>query len=505
MEFVTDYLEKTAARLPEKTAFWDEKREISFLQLQTEAQRLGTAVSEKGFFDQPVCIYMEKGVEAIASMLGIIYSGNYYTVIDVTMPETRISKILEVLQPAAVVTDAAHREAFQALASESCMDVIIYEDSVKQEENSELLTGIREKMNGESTMFVLFTSGSTGVPKGVIIQHKAFPPYLTWYEEYFHYTDRDVIGNQTPFYYIMSCPDIYLTIKTGATCYIVPKKSFAFPMMVMNFLKEHHVTIMEWVPSILCTIANFRVLPEVHLDDLRLVLFGGEVMPAKQLNMWRAEYPDVRFYNGYGLTETTEVLSWYEITEDLADDQSIPIGKPVDYLKALILDENDKEVPEGETGELCAAGIAIAGGYYNMPEKTAQVFMDNPLFCAGDDPETRRMYRTGDLVKIDGNGDIIYMGRKDFQIKHMGNRIELGEIEMAVNSLDGMELCCCHYDAARKQIVLFYSGNIDEDTVNEKLGGMLPAYMVPNRIERLEKMPFNINGKIDRAALKERI
>ncbi len=506
---VTDYLEKTADRLPEKIAFCDEKREITFGEIRDESKKAASVIAEKNIFNKPICILMEKSVECINAMLSIVYSGNFYTVLDVDMPEARIQKILEVLSPVAIITNEAHLSAAKDIVANANSlsedSIIVYEDAIKTEIAEEKLLQIREEIDVNSTMFVLFTSGSTGVPKGVIIPHRAFPPYINWYADTFHFDETTIFANQAPFYFIMSCPDIFLTILTGATCHIVPKKAFSFPMVTLNYLKERHVNVLYWVPSVLCMIANFRALPEVHLDDLKHVMFGGEVMPSKQMNMWRKEYPNVQFTNLYGPTETTEMISYYVIDREVSDTESLPIGIPASYIKVILLDENDKEVAPGEIGELCAAGISIADGYYNMPEKTKEVFVKNPVFKEGDDPESIRMYRTGDLAKIDENGDLIYMGRKDFQIKHMGNRIELGEIETAVSALSGIDQNCCLYDTKRSRIVLFYTGTATEDYINEELRNALPVYMIPNRIEKLEKMPFNINGKIDRAALKEQI
>lgn len=510
MKIVTDFLEENAKKYADKKAFIDEKNEITFSQLREKSKKIGTVLAKIGCFQTPVCIFMDKNVDCVVSMLGVIYSGNFYTVLDVNMPEARMHKILSVLNPAAVVTTNAYNEKIVAVLRESGVavrkeNIFNIEDCALFEINQPALDESRGKIDETATMFVLFTSGSTGIPKGVIIKHKAFPAYLAWYRDTLKYDDTTIIANQAPFYFIMSCPDIYLTIMCGATCYIPPKKVFSFPMVTLNYLKEHKVNTIYWVPSVYCQIANLKALPEIHIDGLRMVAFGGEVMPTKQLNMWRREYPDTEFVNLYGPTETTELISYYFVDRDYSDTESLPIGVPVSYIKVMLLDENDNEVPYGEIGELCAVGICIADGYYNMPDKTAEVFVANPTYNDGDDPETKIMYRTGDLARWDETGNLIYMGRKDFQIKHMGNRIELGEIETAASSVIGVERNCCLYDSARSKIVLFYQGTCSEDEVDSGLKALLPEYMIPNRVEKLTVMPYNVNGKIDRVELKKMI
>lgn len=497
IKLVTDYLDRSAETYREKIAFGDENRTETFGEVYDESRKIAAALIERKIFGRPVAVFMDKRVECINAMLGVAYSGNFYTVLDVHMPETRITKILEVLKPEVFVTDAEHKEQAENLIGAG--NVILFEDAVKGVADDAAIADIREKTSPESTLYVLFTSGSTGTPKGVIISHKAVIPYLEWISSEFGIDDTTVFANQTPFYFVMSGLDIYMTIFAGAACHVVPKRIFSFPVMLLNFLKEHKVNTLYWVPSILCLLANFRALPEVHLDELRLVMFGGEVMPSKQLNMWRKEYPDVEFVNQYGPTEMTDIIAFYRVDREIDDNESLPIGRCASHMKILLLDENGKEVPEGEIGELCGTGPSLADGYYNMPEKTAEVFVKNPT-----DPEGQSyMYCTGDLARVDENGDLIYMGRKDFQIKHMGNRIELGEIETAVSSIDGILQNCCLYDMKRSKIVLFYTGSIDEETIDEKLKAMLPEYMIPNRMEKMESMPLNLNGKIDRAALKE--
>lgn len=494
---ITDYLDATVLRLPNKVAFSDEFRSVTFQEVRNEARKVASALVNLGIHKQPVAVFLDKRVECIHSMLGTAYSGNFYTVLDVHMPLSRIEKILSVLQPAAIITDVAHAEQARTFSGGTAL--VLYEDTLPIQPCEETLEHLHQRMLETDVLYVLFTSGSTGTPKGVIISHKAVRAYLEWGAETFPLDETTVFANQTPFYFVMSGFDIYHTIRSGATMYIVPRSLFSFPLPLLEYLKEHRVNTLFWVPSVLCLVANLQALPEVHLPDLRLVMFGGEVMPSKQLNLWRREYPDVTYVNQYGPTELTDICAYYIVDREISDSESLPIGIPCSHMELLLLDENNQEVPEGEIGEICGRGPSVAYGYYNEPEKTREVFVQNPVNTAYEEV----IYRTGDLARYNKHHELIYISRKDFQIKHMGNRIELGEIETATSSLDGVEQNCCLYDTAHSKVVLFYAGTVEPDAVRQALRQLVPEYMVPNRLVKMDALPQNLNGKIDRAALKE--
>ena len=203
------------------------------------------------------------------------------------------------------------------------------------------------------------------------------------------------------------------------------------------------------------------------------------------------------YANLYGPTELTDICTYYVVNRDFKDNETLPIGKPCNNCEAIILDENNNE---SEEGELCIKGSILGLGYYNNKEKTDTTFIQNPL----NKSFIEYIYRTGDIVKYNEYNELIYLSRKDFQIKHMGYRIELGEIETNINALDGITLCACIYDANNKQIVLFYEGNkLKEEDVNKFACEKLVSYMRPNKIIKVSKMPYNANGKIDRVKLKE--
>lgn len=526
---VTYWLDETAARFPDKTAYADENKEITFGQLHVEARAIACELTARGLFKKPVAVFLEKGVDVLVSFMGAAYSCNFYSPIDVDMPGSRVNKILEVLEPAVVITTGALREVFAAydykgefLLLEEVLSTAGLRDKGTERsglQDMEAESGIsydaadvaareaaleaaRKRGIDTDLLYVLFTSGSTGVPKGVTINHRAVIDYIDWVTETFAITEKDSFGNQAPFYFDNSILDIYSTLKTGATTYIIPKTLFAQPVPLLEYLKEKKINTIFWVPSALIVVAKLKAFKNVDLSDtLRRVLFCGEVMPNKQLNVWRKFLPDVQYANLYGPTEITDACTYYIVDREFSDEEPLPIGFPMPNTDILVLNEKNELVTGEEPGELCVRGTSLSMGYYKNPEKTREAFVQNPL----NEAVPEMIYRTGDVVKYNGCGEIIYLSRKDFQIKHMGHRIELGEIETAVSSLPEISLNCCLYDEKRQKIVLFVEEELDKTYINEKISHLVPEYMLPNKVIRVEKMPINANGKIDRVKLKEYI
>lgn len=495
---VTYWLDKSADKFPDKPAFVDENKTVTFSKLRQQAMALATQMIRKGLFKRPVVVYLEKGVDVLVSFMGAAYSCNFYSPIDIDMPVSRVNKILEVLQPSLVVTTAALQDAFKSYNYEG--DYLIFEEASALPADKQAIDATRGRGIDTDLLYVLFTSGSTGVPKGVTINHRSVIDYIDWVTETFEITQQDSFGNQAPFYFDNSILDIYSTIKTGATTYIIPKNLFVQPVPLLEYLKEKKINTIFWVPSALIVVAKLKAFRNVDLSDtLQRVLFCGEVMPNKQLNIWRKFLPDVLYANLYGPTEITDACTYYIVEREFADDEPLPIGIPMANTDILILNDKDEPVSGDEVGELCVRGTSLSMGYYNNPEKTREAFVQNPLnLCV---PET--IYRTGDLVKYNDYGEIVYLSRKDFQIKHMGHRIELGEIETAVSSLPEIALCCCLYDEKRQKIVLFIEEELDKAYINGQISRLVPEYMLPNKVVTLQKMPINANGKIDRVKLKE--
>lgn len=501
---VTYWLDETAERFPDKTAYADEKKEITFGELRERARDIACELAQRGLFKKPVAVFLEKGVDVLVSFMGAAYSCNFYSPIDVDMPGSRVNKILEVLDPAVVITTASLKEVFSSYDYRGTFILLEEVTAARGQDDGreEKLEAARRRGIDTDLLYVLFTSGSTGVPKGVTINHRAVIDYIDWVTETFGITEKDSFGNQAPFYFDNSILDIYSALKTGATTYIIPKTLFAQPVPLLEYLKEKGINTIFWVPSALIVVAKLKAFRNVDLSDtLKRVLFCGEVMPNKQLNVWRKFLPNVQYANLYGPTEITDACTYYIVDREFSDEEPLPIGFPMPNTDILVLNEKDEPVTGEEPGELCVRGTSLSMGYYKNPEKTSEAFVQNPLNRAV--PEL--IYRTGDVVKYNERGEIIYLSRKDFQIKHMGHRIELGEIETAVSSLEEISLCCCLYDEERKKIVLFIEETLEKAYINERISRLVPEYMLPDKVITVEKMPINANGKIDRVKLKEYI
>jgi acyl-CoA synthetase (AMP-forming)/AMP-acid ligase II len=247
-------------------------------------------------------------------------------------------------------------------------------------------------------------------------------------------------------------------------------------------------------------ISAFGALEKEVPKFLHTIAFGSEVFPIKQYNLWKKHLPDARFINLYGPTEATGMSCYYEVNREFGLDEMIPIGRPFRNTEILLLDENNQIPKQGEAGEICIRGTSLTLGYYNNFEKTGEVFVQNPLNSAY--PEL--IYRTGDLGRYNEYGELMFVSRRDNQIKHMGHRIELGEIETAANQMDQLKSACCIFDPEKKKIVLYYVGDIMPSEAAGYLKEKLPRYMIPNVFEALERMPLTANGKINRTLLKEK-
>lgn len=491
---VIEYLQESVRKFPDKAAVVDEHSTLTYRDLDQKARRIANIIHTRcmGAVNRPIAVYMEKSADCLAVFMGVVYSGNFYSPMDVRSPRERTGKILSVLRPAAVVTDGRRQAEFP------CETIDLSELDMESAPPAPI--NAFRKILDVDPLYVIFTSGSTGQPKGVTISHRSVIDFAEWTAKQFDFSEKTIFGNQAPFYFDNSILDIYSTLRNGGTMVIIPEQMFLFTGKLLDYINLERINTIFWVPSALISVANSGLLEHSNLAMLQKVLFCGEVMPNKQLNIWRRRYPDLLYANLYGPTEITDVCTFYIIDRAFEDDEPLPIGRPCKNTEVLILDEMDKPAGPGETGELCIRGIGVSLGYYGDKNRTETSFVQNPL-----NPNYRDIiYRTGDLVCYNERGELIFVGRKDFQIKHQGYRIELGEIESVAYGLPQMKRCCAIYRTEKKRIELYC---VTEPKLSEKgiyscLRDKLPRYMLPGIIHLEEVLPLNANGKIDRLALQ---
>lgn len=496
---VLEYLEETAPRLPDKVAYADDSCELTFSQVYNASRSIGSALSNKGYYNEPIVVFMAKKPQTIATFFGCVYGGNYYVPIDPEMPRFRIELIFQNLNPKAVICD---EESLPLISDyEYNGDILLYADISKTEISESALASIRRRQIDTDPIYIVFTSGSTGVPKGVVACHRSVIDYIEQLSAVLGFSEETRFANQSPLYFDACLKELYPTIKFGATTYLTPKQLFMFPLKLVEYLNEHKINTVCWVVSALTMISAFNTFTKVKPEYLKTIAFGSEVFPIKQFRRWREALPDATFTNLYGPTETTGMCCFYRVDRDFELDEVIPIGRPFDNREIILLDENNKAAADGAVGEICVRGTALTLGYYHAFDKTNEVFVQNPL----NDRYLELIYRTGDLGKLNERGELIFVSRKDYQIKHMGHRIELGEIEANVNLLEGVSMSCCLYNKEKDKIDLFYVGNPEEADLFAQLKEKLPRYMLPNKVKKLESMPLTANGKLDRVTLQKSI
>ena len=496
---VLNYLDNAALNYADKVALVEQDKSITYADMSRTAKKIATGlIAKAGAECKPVVVLMDKSLEAVVSFWGILYSGNIYVPMDAFAPMERINKIIDFVEPVAVIIDDMFAEKAGELHVDSRI-VYTYESFMDTDADLNRIAEVQTGIIDTDPAYIICTSGSTGTPKGVVIPHRAIIDFTEEASEVMEFSENEIFANQAPFYFDASVPDLYCTVRNGATLHILAASMFRFPIQLLEYINKHQVNAIYWVPSALILVANLRALPEVDVTCLKKIMFCGEVMPVKQLNMWRKYVPDAKYVNYYGPSETTYASTYYVIDREFSKEEALPIGKPAINTGVLVLNDKDELAGVDEIGELCIKGSGVALGYYNNPEKTAEVFVQNPV----NKKYREIIYRTGDLVKWNHLGELEYVCRKDFQIKHQGYRIELGEIEHGAMSISGMKRVCCLYHDKKQQIVLVYEGDADAAEVKEGLKTKVPEYMVPGIVHKLDVMPMNANGKIDRVLLKE--
>ena len=494
-----DYLENSFQRYPNNIAVNDSVNSLTFNELRSNAINIDKNI-KSSYVRKPIGVFMPKSTNSIISFMGIMYSGNFYCPIDTKSPKERILKIIDNLQCEFILTNDETYELANQITNDAKLKIQILkiEDCIR---DNGLKYSFPEIIDTDP-LYCIYTSGSTGIPKGVVISHRSVVDYIDWATELYKVDEHEIIGNQAPLHFDNSTLDIYLAIKNGCRLEIIPEIKFLSPVQLMDYIRDQKINFIFWVPSVMIAVANSETLK--NQSQLKKVLFAGEVMPNKQLNYWRSMLKDCLFSNLYGPTEITVDCTYYLVEREFSDDEPLPIGFARKNSDILILSEENQLITSPhKMGELCVRGSLLGLGYWRDPIKTEAAFCQNPLH--NNYPE--KIYRTGDIVQYNEYNEIIYVGRRDSQIKHQGYRIDLGEIETNLNSFENIDNCCVIYDSFNKKIIAIYEsakGELDVIELRKKLITKLPKYMMPGTIEYMEKLPLNANGKIDRITLSKK-
>ena len=414
-------LERSAERFPDKVAFSDPVRQITFKELETEAKKIATFFMDGGMMtdsERSVVFYMEKCVNALPVMFGAVYCNAFYCFVDIRQSDERAADIIDRVDPTVLVTDEKNRGKLEKITGGKRKYLMIEELTDpeflnKTNINSKILDRERKHFYDLQPLYVNFTSGSTGKPKGVVVGHASVVDFITEFVGTFDIKADDVIANQAPFDFDVSVKDIYSGLLTGAHVALIPREYFSRPADLMDYLCDRNITVIIWAVTAMCFVSVMNGFGYRTPDKLRMVMFSGEIMPVKQLRKWREHIPGATYVNLYGPTEITCNCTYHIIDREYEDTESIPIGIPFANEKVFLLDENDKLISYPDTeGELCVGGTCLALGYYKDADKTNEVFTQNPL----NEAFYERIYRTGDLAKYDKDGLLHYTSRKDFHL-----------------------------------------------------------------------------------------
>ena len=498
-------LDASAKKYNDKTAVIDEYGSITFSDMQKLAKRVGTVLIKNTEFAPTVCpvmVYLPKSFKAIVCFMGAMYSANPYVPVAYDMPANRIQKIADNLEGRGhIITDENGLSTIKELNLPDTIKVHVYNEMISCEADEALVEKTVSAVCDTDPIYIMFTSGSTGNPKGVTVAHRGVIDYAMWVKNTFNIDEDSVLGNQAPFYFDNSIFDIYSMLLTGATMNIIPEKLFMFPVKLPEFIRDNNITTIFWVPTVMINVANSNILSEVEMPSLKNVVFCGEVMPNTQLNIWRKAFPDCTYANLYGPTEISDVCTYYIVDREFADSDSLPIGKACENMRIILLNEENQLAKTNEQGEICVIGAGVALGYWNAPELSEKAFVQNPLNPYYEE----RIYRTGDLAYVNDEGLIIFLGRRDSQVKVKGNRIELGEIENAAMCVEGIKGACAIFNEAEQKIVLFVESCMPLmlRKVNLELKKYIPQYMLPSQLIVMDAFPHTANDKIDRVTLKK--
>lgn len=495
---VLDYLENSAAKFKNKIAVIEEEKNISYEELYHVSKRVGSYFATKNISNELIVVFMDKGIDTLISFFGSVYANCYYSLINPELPEVRINNIKETTNVKYIITNDEYEEIAKKYFEG--LEIINIKTLKENKINEEALSISRNNHIDCDPLYVNFTSGSTGIPKGVVVSHRSVIDFIDKFTELFHFESNDIIGNQAPFDFDVSVKDIYSSIKIGATLVIIPKKYFSSPSKLLDYICDNKVTTLTWAVSALCLITTFHGLEYKTPITVNKVIFSGEVMPLKHLKQWMEHLPKATFINVYGPTEITCNCTYHIIDRNRDYTDKIPIGIPFPNERIYLLNNENKLITTpNETGEICVGGTCLGLGYFNNKEQTEKAFIQNPT----NEKYIDLIYRTGDLGYYNEQKELMFSGRKDFQIKYQGHRIELEEIDKALMNIESIIRSCTIFEEEKSKLYGFYIGDIDSKELHHKLKEILPIYMIPTKLIKLNEFPMTKNGKIDRKKLME--
>lgn len=488
-----NFLKETAKRFGDNTAMVNGEDSVTFNELKCVSAKIGTYLLKNGFSGKNIAVLLPKSIFAAESFFGILYAASVYVPLDLGDAIPRIETIIKNVDAAAVITDSEHSEFLSGCG----VPVLEFEKiSCEAEDFSEIDEAL-SLVNDMDPAYIMHTSGSTGVPKGVVVSHRGIIDFIEWITGYMKLDENSVIALQSPFNFDASVFDLYSCIAVGAKLVFMPDILVNFPAKIPQFLIENKISCVFWVPGILVSIANSGALEGVSFPDLKVVSFIGETMPTKHYNIWKRLHKDITYINLYGPTEATVACTAYTIEREFADNEALPIGYANTNKRMILLDENDKAPKPFDLGEICIGGSGVAFGYYNDFQKSESVFVQNPL----NDKYSEIIYRTGDYGYFDDEGNLYFSGRRDNQVKLHGIRVELGDIENAACSVSGVEKACAFVVSEKLILYIQAKEAPNKRKFNLELRKYLPKYMLPSEIIAVESFPLNKNGKIDRKIL----
>ena len=493
-----DYLEATAKRVPDRIAFYDDQESLTYAALRESARRIGSCLAAIAAPRTPVALLLDsRSIRNIPAIFGALYAGCAYAPLDIAMPPERLRLLLELLQPSAVLMDERGERAFTACGLDG-FPAVDYDAAVSAEADDAGLAAIRSQASMYDPMSILYTSGSTGIPKGSIQPHFSYIHWLEATIAMYGFTEDVVFGNQSPFFYANSILDIFPPVALGAKTYLLPSGVLTFPKKLIACLNEHHISELCMTPSSFVSIANAGVLTPGAVPCLKWGIMSGESMPWLPLKAWMDTTPGADWWHFYGSTEMFSVAVG-KVDKDHQAGDRLPVGRPFPIVHILFVDEDGSEVPPGEPGEMLVSSPMISCGYHRDPERTRSAWVTDPLNRGWQE----RFYRCGDMGYLRPDGQLMVLGRRDSQIKHMGYRMELGEVEAALHALPGWQEGCVLFDREQDKIWCFFSGELEEKQLRAGLKESLARYMLPDQYVHLETMPHTANMKIDRQKLKQ--